>query len=293
MATPATMNPALTPETGQAETPTITADRQATKILTDVGGLCLTKAIGVVERVDEVTRTVLRDLGAGTTSGLLLREAVTGAEKAQARTAIATALVDADQSLGKIAGGATPEARFAASCLAVSRIAGLIVEHELITEKPADTPTSGGPKGVTGECFMYANEEDRHHSDSTLDMSEVGKRRAALEAATGWKISSFLLCANQKIKRVSYWINVESVMPNPDFIALTSFVTGTESTDLAVRRMMVAALLAAVGKKHTRGDGTETEWLSARAVIDLFSTLDAAAVAPAAAACARRARQRA
>ena len=222
----------------------------AVKVVGKVEGAeALMPAIAVMEGVDKVTVPILKYLGSGMPSGVVLTECESAKDKAATRQELAKALLILDR--GRLARltpflGADPAARAERRRLNLTAIARMLSGLMDALEAPLDSK----PDGKSERVLIATSEEDRAYSSTEFSVDNMKDNMRMLHKMYNMKVRPWDLATHSSIKKVHYAANVDEVFPDPRRVPLESMRQHATDTGYTLLHRLVHTFLAVVvGKK--------------------------------------------
>ena len=259
----------------------MSADEDASKLLAKVDGTQLALAILRLESTKVLTLEVLRSLGQGSGSGVMLVDCTSAKERTEARQEIAAALIKKRPGLlgsfnDEGADLTSPEAQKTAA-LAVQRIVDKIGNEFRVAFTGMGTNENG--KGEP-TVILTSTEEDRAYSDHTFGSKEREENTKKLVIFYNLKVRDHQLGSSKVMKMVAYWILKEGCLPDSTMITLETFrrlKTDTGKT-LFIRYLYTCGLVAAgILVLTQRDDGAGVvkkygvQWFSMDVAVELLN----------------------
>jgi hypothetical protein len=125
------------------------------------------------------------------------------------------------------------------------------------------------------QYVVTQNEEERGHSDNSIELTEVQRLLKTHDLMYNEEIRGFWIPTVSVIRRVAYWARNMRTFPNPAKLPLATFKRTGESNATAMNRMLVSCEIATAGQAVAPGErddgagkaqGFPDQWLSHRAV---------------------------
>lgn len=236
---------------------TVTEDAKA--LMVEHNALPVRRTFGGLEGASEIDLAVLHSLGAGTMSGLMLKDCTTAAECAQARQDIAIELLKLDPKLvSEYVAGADPKDKTAhrSALLALGRVvaatvagAGRKLAADGSEEKRKDAPT----------MLLATTEEDCAYTDQSFDQDKCESQAALMRKCYNEFCCDHQIGLGKVLKQAAYWVNKEMCWPDPSKVGLKQMKRkDTDSASTCFMRVVYTTGLVACGKaaeESLRDDG--------------------------------------